>query len=288
MKVDDKCVYSKRLFSIGMWTIADLFNNSVLIPFSVWLGRGANEADRLLWYALTEIVKRMINPNVTSQFPLQCGMKIGEQFITLDNLSQKHIKRKLADIKFQSLNLANLKHQKKYIEVMGVITVIDWENIYTLFRDLPVDNKTKDLQYRIVMRYIGTNYLLFKMKKVNSPNCSFCKIATETIEHLFFECIEVKNIWLFVFHRFKDLLGTDLVPSLQVCILGLYSNSQCFNSLVVKSFNTLILLVKSYIFSSKISESELSPSALLNFLKDRCAIYQKLNNSVLAPICTLL
>ena len=65
------------------------------------------------------------------------------------------------------------------------------ENIFLLPHNLPVDykNKNKDSQYKVIMRIELTNFILFKMEKVNT----FCMIESETVEHLFFNCIEVKN-----------------------------------------------------------------------------------------------
>ena len=89
----------------------------------------------------------------------------------------------------------------------------------------PVDNKTKDLQYKIIMRFVPTNKLLYNMKKVNSQTCSFCHVETETIEHLFFNCIHVKNIWIHVFHELQKITGTQFVPELSSCFLGVYDTN---------------------------------------------------------------
>ena len=69
--------------------------------------------------------------------------------------------------------------------IHGIIRDDEWENIFMIPTLCPVDNKTKDLQYKIIMRFVPTNKLLYNMKKVNSQTCSFCHVETETIEHLF-------------------------------------------------------------------------------------------------------
>ena len=48
------------------------------------------------------------------------------------------------------------------------------------------------------MHFILTNYLLYEMKKVSSQTCTFCYIEPETIVHLYFHCIHVKDIWWYV------------------------------------------------------------------------------------------
>ena len=54
------------------------------------------------------------------------------------------------------------------------------------------------------MRFTPTNNLLYKMKTICSPTCNFCNLETETIEHLFFDCTHVKDIWLFAFTEFQS------------------------------------------------------------------------------------
>ena len=62
----------------------------------------------------------------------------------------------------------------------------------------PVDNKTKVLQYKIIMRFILTNKFLYKIHRVNSQTCSFCHVDIETVDHLFFNCVNVKGIWIYL------------------------------------------------------------------------------------------
>ncbi len=42
---------------------------------------------------------------------------------------------------------------------------------------------------------LAANAVLHKMKLTNTNTCIFCNIEIETIEHLFWECINVKNFW---------------------------------------------------------------------------------------------
>ena len=110
----------------------------------------------------------------------------------------------------------------------------------------PVGNKTKDLQYKIIVRFIPINYLIYKMGKVNSQVCPFCKIEPKTIEHLFFNCMYVKNIWLYVFQEWLSLTGGCHIPYLRSPVLGV--NNEVENSVAL---NTIMLLVKSYILNCK-------------------------------------
>ena len=59
-----------------------------------------------------------------------------------------------------------------------------------------MENQVRDLQYKILFRFVPTNNVFYKMKKRNTPNCHMCLTEVQTIEHLFYECLTVKSFWL--------------------------------------------------------------------------------------------
>ena len=146
----------------------------------------------------------------------------------------------LAEKKLSSLKDTDFKYRIKNESIHGIITDDEWENVFMIPTLCPVDNKTKHLQYKIIMRFVPTNKLLYNIKTVNSQTCSFCHVETETIEHLFFNCIHVKDIWIYVFHELQKITGLQFVLELNSCILGVY-HTNIDNSRII---NTVMLLVK--------------------------------------------
>ena len=57
-KIGFKSVYNHNLLSIGMWCVGDLFTGGNLIPFDVWLNRGAREVDRMTWGGLVKSISK--------------------------------------------------------------------------------------------------------------------------------------------------------------------------------------------------------------------------------------
>ena len=49
--------------------------------------------------------------------------------------------------------------------------------------------------------------MLFNFGKVTSTWCSFCKLHDETIMHLFYDCLIVKELW----NQLKSILSNNLV-----------------------------------------------------------------------------
>ena len=61
---------------------------------------------------------------------------------------------------------------------------------------MPVDNHVRNLQYKIVFRIIATNKFLYQIKIKSTPFCPICLLSVHTLEHLFYECLVVKNFWV--------------------------------------------------------------------------------------------
>ena len=286
IKIASKCIYSSHLFTIGMWTIDDLFSNNVIVPFETWKARGARELDRLLWLGIIKQVQN-VRTNVTigneSPDPIPCGIVLKSNFISVENITQKHIKEILTDIKYNSFKCSNQKYKIKYNNILGPIAEEEWEKVFLTVRTLPLDNKTKDLQYKIVMRFVATNYLLYKMNKVASQNCSFCAMMPETIEHLFFECTQIKNIWLYIFDKVNQLSNNRFLCTLKLCLLGMYDKKNV-NRDVCLVVNTIIVLVKAYIMTCKYNETTVSIHSLIQYMRMKCDMLSFLNNSVFRSI----
>ena len=78
----------------------------------------------------------------------------------------------------------------------------DWKVIYISIFDICKDNKLQNFQYNLVHRNIATNKYLLKRNYIASSLCSFCNMAIETIEHLFWECVLIQYFW----NKLFDLL----------------------------------------------------------------------------------
>ena len=84
-------------------------------------------------------------------------------------------------VAYKKFSTCELKAQTKYIDMFKLQDHV-WSDIYSLPFSIICDNKIIDLQYRILHRYIGTNCLLHKIGRRNSPNCEACMMFPETIE----------------------------------------------------------------------------------------------------------
>jgi len=285
IKIGTKSVYNERLMSLGLWVVGDIFDENGVIPFETWLQRGAVELDRLAWYGIVNCVKKNGNyrvKEVNSQpLTILCGITLRSNFIEVGNIIPKQVKMLIKEKRFASLDTGGNKYRIKHENFHGSLSDKDWENIFSVLHCTPVSNRMKDLQYKIIMRFVPTNRLLYKMQKVTSQRCSFCLLETETIEHLFFDCNLVKNIWLFIFSEWQRVTGHVFIPTLQHCILGVYDHSVKFCAEV----NVIILLVKSYIMKCKYDGAVLSNVAICNIFRSNVQLLNEIHkNNMFLPL----
>ena len=108
----------------------------------------------------------------------------------------------------------------------------------------------KEFQYKVLHRYLPTNHLLFKMKKVDTNKCEFCNMYIESIPHLLYECFVVKDIWMQIQVCLSRLKDSEIRLSTKDVILG-YSLEQMSpsNHLV----NNLVLHVKYFLWKCKVA-----------------------------------
>lgn len=124
---------------------------------------------------------------------------------------------------------------------------IPWKEVYPLAFTCTLESRLRIFQYKILHRILGVNKLLFKIKKAESPLCSFCNLQEETLEHLFWECPEIKNFWERCFNFMKQhiqIINSNL--SLKSIILGFK------NCMLNQLGNHLLLIAKEHIFHSRL------------------------------------
>ena len=87
------------------------------------------------------------------------------------------------------------KCENKWKTKLNLPDFENWNLIHYLPHKVTNDSKLLWLQFRIIHRILGVKDLLYKQKISNDSTCGFCKLYTETIEHLFFYCKFSKIIW---------------------------------------------------------------------------------------------
>ena len=106
--------------------------------------------------------------------------------------------------------------------------------------------KYRSFQYRLLQRGLVTNIQLMKWKIKPSDLCSLCGNEPETIPHLLWECMQVKDLWQQIFKLLKTEYGQEnLVVNTKAIMLNEITSKK--GSIA----NLICLLAKHYIYSQK-------------------------------------
>ena len=87
------------------------------------------------------------------------------------------------------------------------------------------------------------------MNKVVSPRCTFCELYEESIEHLFFECIEVKSFWLDLISEVNDRFDMKITLKCKDIVCGYEIENYTTNKHF--AINIIILYAKQFIYRCK-------------------------------------
>lgn len=87
---------------------------------------------------------------------------------------------------------------------------INWRLIWTYSNKYCINNKVYEIYFKIIHKIYPTNEFLKRYKNDLSELCTFCKKDTETVLHLFFECMFVRFFWIDVEYLFNMLSGVKI------------------------------------------------------------------------------
>lgn len=149
--------------------------------------------------------------------------------------------------------------QLKWGEILGEDLI--WKHIFKLPFTVTVNTKLQWLQYRINHRILATNKFLCKIKLIDNPLCTFCKLEDETVEHILWNCEIIQNFLQDIDYWFLSG-GVSLPLNKLNFIFGDISKIRKGDP-----YNLIFLYTKQYIYNSGCFLKDLSLSAIKEKLK---------------------
>lgn len=151
---------------------------------------------------------------------------------------------KLKDIKFilSENNKTKLKCIEKWDTYFGDSCNINWEKTWLALKNVKIDNKIREFQWKSIHNILYTESRLEKMKKSNG-RCHFCQINnihnTESIQHLFFHCSYADSVIKKIISFIRNSnISLDFSIKEENMILGIYDcnkNNIIFNIVIYVS-----------------------------------------------------
>ena len=255
IKINGRTVFNKDCLESGMWYISDLFDqaNSV-IPFQTWEERGLDRKYFLLWRALVQILRKRATDNILTQNYFSIVLNPRGKRKPITKIKPKTLYVYL----LQSKVVTGPANKEKFEAKFGNI---DWQTSWLIPINACEDHKLRELQYKILNRYLNTNYQLKKYGLKDTNACDLCNENPETICHLFWDCNMAKTLWLQFYEWWANTTNLkNYQINQKIVILGFHETLPESNL-----YNHLILIVKNYILLNK--SKTLSLVAILELIK---------------------
>ena len=101
---------------------------------------------------------------------------------------------------------------------------VNWEMTFKIPYQCTKSTKLQSLQYRILHRFIPTRRYLYIRNVTNSPQCAYCN-SEDTLEHFFYLCSNVKQIWKKIFRN----LSITTQDAIRLVLSGLVNERHAIN-----------------------------------------------------------
>ena len=116
--------------------------------------------------------------------------------------------------------------------------------------------KLRSFQYCMLMNALVTNIHLKHYGVRNNSLCSNCHAHTETVKHLMFDCLKVKDLRLWI-----ENVCTVKLNYKSIFLIDMHNNPRFAQ-------NSMVLIVKFYIYRSRCLNERLSVTSCRHFLKN--------------------
>ena len=183
-------------------------------------------------------------------------------------ISKKHVNKYLYNILLE--NRHRPTSESKWKQCLPELNNINWNEIYNTSFKTTLDTTLRSFQYKMLMRIIPTNKMLYKFKYVSSSLCDFCSAAIESIEHLFWECSYIQPLWNEL-NKFIASKSINIVINKKDALLGITSIN-----LHADICNSLIIIMKFYIFNMKTVQHIPTFNAYSTYLKHKIEIEERI------------
>ena len=244
---DKKSMYRRDIVNLGFVKIGDLITENH--SFSYGTNPLVNPEQRFFLMSIINsipaewrsVVKASVDASVSDPLPNIPTIRMeSDNLVPISDASSKQIYQFFLRKK-QIPPTAKQKLTNKYPN-----TVISWQKVYSLAFQTTLESKIREFQYKILNCIVFTNKKLSRIGLVESPSCTFCQEAAESVEHLLFSCKISSDFWKHVLSWLRD--NNVLVGTMDESDL-IFGKFNIVNDFIL--INHILLLGKYYIYSRR-------------------------------------
>ena len=266
IKIDKKSFFYKTFYDCNINTIGDLCDAKGAFSWEIARSKGLQNSDFMKWAGIIHAIPKAWKQQIKMERPPEENDGLYQRDVCLT------FKGKNIDIRqISTREIYNFKVEKLFKPPTAQLNLcnrmqvenIDWNIIYSRIYSTTVDSYLRFFQYKVLNNILYLNRDLYRFKLLdNASSCSFCSIQLETIDHLFVECIETKNLYF----QIRVWLGTYNVYLPEISKVNIILGVDDITT------NFIILLFKYCLYKGR--DSKRPPS--LPFFQNLLCHYEKI------------
>ena len=172
----------------------------------------------------------------------------------------------------EDIEATGLKRWTKHIE----ISKTEWQYLFRKLKSTTTDTKLRWFQYRILHHILSTNRSVSKFDHTQDHLCTFCKLKSETIIHLLWECPTSNLFW-------KDLEKVINLRALHAHNFRFTQSLVIFGKCeIIKTdsiCDLIILLGKFYLYRCKVQNNEVNLKMFIRELYNRYSVEKEISKN---------
>ena len=144
----------------------------------------------------------------------------------------------------------------------------NWKHIFTLPYETTSETSLQSMQHQIINRYFPCNAFIRTFDTQQTELCVLCNVE-DSLEHYFFHCSFVKQLWTLFFAWWNNITGCDFKLGALDIIFGIMNESK---DQVTCVLNYCIILVKKNTIDCRTQNTNCRFDLFLSKLKNRLLI----------------
>ena len=265
LKISNKTIFYQKWCDAGIYFICDLLDeNSEFLTLENFCTRYNLDVNFLEYHSVIHMI-----PNTWKEL-----IANSEKITQVTNENYEYVKKNKKSCQYFCQKFVNRhavrpsKQEEKWDRDLNT-NIENWEMLYTMPFKCTKNNKLLMFQFKILHRTLATNAVLHRYGLKETHMCDFCNETKETICHLFWECMFVRNLWIEISEFVLQRCNFTILLDKKDLILGETTN---------ESLYLFTVLVKYYIYTCRFNASVPCLAGALKTLKNSYKI-EKLSTS---------
>ena len=203
--INNSTIFYREWFEKGIIHVGDLYENRHFITLNSIRNRFNVNTNFVQYFGLCRAIPRTWKTEINNIAPNRPYNLASNKYFIL-NTSPKPSKI------FYWLYVKTHckppeKVKQKWKDIFQDLKEQHFRKIFIMPYTCTIETKLRNFQLKFIHRILPNRNLLFKMKKINNKNCTFCKNVEDSLEHMFWDCRIVSQFYTAVEEYLKSNFG---------------------------------------------------------------------------------